>query len=74
MSFEDSETGLERGYETVLRARGYQTEMFERSMKGNAIVAVWDASFRYLCQKADGMQMDTGSGKTQMLVHRTAHI
>jgi hypothetical protein len=74
MSFENSETGLERSHETVLRARSYQTEMFERSMKGNAIVAVWDASFRYLCQKADRMQMDTGSGKTQMLVLTTAHI
>jgi len=45
MYFENFETGLERSHETVLRARDYQTEMFERSMKGNAIVAVWGASF-----------------------------
>jgi hypothetical protein len=45
MSSEISETSLERSHEAVLRARGYQTEMFERSMKGNAIVAVWGTSF-----------------------------
>lgn len=47
------------------RARGYQLEMLEESLKENIIVAVFNTPSCLLVH-TDQKQMDTGSGKTHM--------
>lgn len=57
--------------ELRLRARGYQYEMFERSLKENVIVAVCHLFAQLLLSDTNVIQMDTGSGKTHMSVPNT---
>jgi hypothetical protein len=54
----------------TIRGRGYQYEMFERSMKENVIVAVRFVAIVQLENETTDfpIQMDTGSGKTHMFV------
>lgn len=59
MDVHDDEAG-----QANFQARAYQLEMYEQSMEKNIIVAVSVAHGQYA--GLTRLQMDTGSGKTQM--------
>jgi hypothetical protein len=56
----------EQEQEQMVISRGYQLEMFEKSMQRNIIVTVNSESSMLLHITANFIQMETGSGKTWM--------